>query len=111
MGFPVIDAFLLCPEEGKSGKVAVCTNMLAPGMVSNEIPFELRSDVAVMGSLVVNRDGAERMIINALAHPSLEYVILFGQETLSFSLLWASGSEGEIFLPKGQAWSLSWGGS
>lgn len=84
MAFPVVDAFLLCPEEGKSGKVAVCTNMLAPGMVSNEIPFELRSDVAVMGSLVVNRDGAERMIINALAHPSLEYVILFGQETLSF---------------------------
>lgn len=84
MSFPVVDAFLLCPEEGKRGKIAICTNTLAPSMVSNEIPLDLRGDLAVMGSLVVNRDGCERMIVNALAHPTVEYIILFGQETLSF---------------------------
>ncbi|RMD57644.1 hypothetical protein D6825_03425 [Candidatus Woesearchaeota archaeon] len=84
MTFPVVDAFLLCPEEGKKGKLAICTNTIAPAQVSNEIPFSLREDIAVMGSLVVNRDGAERMIINSLAHPSIEYLVLFGEETASF---------------------------
>ncbi len=84
MPFPVVDAFLLTPEEGKTGKIAICTNTMAPSMVINEIPLELRDDVSVMGSLVVSRDGAERMIVNALSHPNLEYIILFGEETLSF---------------------------
>lgn len=84
MSFPVVDAILQCPPEGASGKIGICTNTLAPGMVLNEVPFDLRKDLAVLGSLVVNRDGTERMIINALAHPTLEYIILFGEETLSF---------------------------
>jgi len=33
MPFPIIEAFLLQPEEGKKGKIAICTNTLAPGMV------------------------------------------------------------------------------
>ncbi len=82
--FPLIEAFLVCPNEGKNGKIAICTNTVAPTMAINEIPFSLRKDLAVMGSLIVNRDGAERMILNSLAHPTLEYIILFGQETLSF---------------------------
>jgi hypothetical protein len=82
--FPIVDAFLLCPEEGKAGKIAVCTNYLAPSIVRDEIPRQLRKDIAVMGSLIVNRDGAERMIINSLAHPTVEYIILFGQEPASF---------------------------
>lgn len=53
-------------------------------MVLNEIPFDVREDVGAVGSLVVNRDGTERLIINALAHPTLEYLILFGEETISF---------------------------
>jgi len=84
MAFPVVDAFLLEPEEGKKGKTAICTNTLAPSMVINELQFDLRSDICVMGSLVVSRDGAERMIINCLAHSTIEYLILFGTETLSF---------------------------
>ncbi len=84
MVFPLVDAFLVQPEEGKTGKIGICTNSLAPTMVVNELTFEQRKDVAVLGSLVVNRDGAERMIVNCLTHPSIEYVILFGEETLSF---------------------------
>ena len=84
MPFPIIEAFLLQPEEGKKGKIAICTNTLAPGMVSNEIPLDCRSDITALGSLVVNRDGAERMILNCLSHPTIEYLILFGQETQSF---------------------------
>lgn len=84
MPFPIVEAFLLQPEEGKKGKIAICTNTLAPGMVSNEIPLDCRSDITALGSLVVNRDGAERMIINCLGHPTIEYIILFGHETQSF---------------------------
>src|SRR3989338_4379507 len=84
MPFPIVEAFLLQPEEGKNGKIAICTNTLAPGMVSNEIPLDCRSDITALGSLVVNRDGAERMIINCLSHPTIEYLILFGHETQSF---------------------------
>jgi len=84
MTFPIVDAFLVRPEEGKTGKIGICTNTLAPTMVINEIPFELRKDVAALGSLVVSRDGAERMIVNCLCHPTIEYLLLFGEETLSF---------------------------
>ena len=84
MTFPLVEAFLIAPDEGKEGNVAICTNSLAPGMVINEIPLPLRKHIPVMGSLVVNRDGAERMILNTLAHPTIEYLILFGEETLSF---------------------------
>jgi len=84
MKFPLVEAFLVTPTEGQNGKIGICTNTQAPGMIVNEIPFEKRSDVAVLGSLVVNRDGAERMIINSLSHPKLEYIILFGEETVSF---------------------------
>ncbi|PIN75679.1 hypothetical protein COV18_02420 [Candidatus Woesearchaeota archaeon CG10_big_fil_rev_8_21_14_0_10_37_12] len=84
MKFPLVDAFLICPEEGKRGKIGICTNMLAPTMVVNEIPFDQRQDIAAMGSLVVSRDGTERMIVNSLSHPTIEYIVLFGEETLSF---------------------------
>ena len=84
MKFPIVDAILTIPEEGKNGKIGICTNSLAPGMVLNEIPFDNREDVSVLGSLVVNRDGTERMILNSLSHPRIEYIILFGEETMSF---------------------------
>ena len=81
---PLVEALLLFPQEGSGGKTAICTNTLAPGMVLNEIPFEKRKDISVLGSLIVNRDGTERLIINCLTHPTIEYVLLFGEETLSF---------------------------
>ena len=84
MKFPLLEAFLVQPEEGTSGKIGICTNTLSPTLVINEIPFDKRSDVAVLGSLIVNRDGAERLILNCLSHDKIEYVILFGEETLSF---------------------------
>ncbi len=84
MNFPLVEAILEIPPEGKNGKIGICTNTLAPRMVLNEIVEEDRSDVAAIGSLVVNRDGAERMIVNALTHPTIQYIILFGDETLSF---------------------------
>ena len=76
MKFPVVDAFLI--ERG-SGKIGVCCNTLSPDSVEVE-----SDDVAVIGRLVVNRDGAERMIINSLVHPQIEYLILFGEESASF---------------------------
>lgn len=84
MKFPVLEAFLVQPNEGKEGKIGICTNTIAPTQVINEIPINNRKDVIVLGSLVVSRDGTERMIINCLAHPNIEYLILFGEETLSF---------------------------
>ncbi|MBI4043254.1 MAG: hypothetical protein HY393_00415 [Candidatus Diapherotrites archaeon] len=84
MQFPLIEAMLSCPSEGKTGRIGICTNTLAPVLVESEITPELKPHVSVLGSMVVNRDGAERMIINALTHPTLEYLILFGEETLSF---------------------------
>ena len=84
MTFPVVEAFVEQPSKEKQAKIGVCTNTQAPSMVKIEIPEACLVDVAVIGSLVVNRDGAERMIINSLAHPSLEYIILFGLETISF---------------------------
>jgi FMN phosphatase YigB (HAD superfamily) len=78
MEFPVVDAFIVNCGEGKIG---VCCNTLSPESVKNEISSD---DVAVIGRLVVNRDGAERMIINCLAHPTIEYLVLFGEEAVSF---------------------------
>jgi thymidylate synthase len=83
--FPLVDAFLLIPEEGKDSVVAVCTNTSSPGEVFNEIESENRKMVSVMGTLIANRDGAERMIINSLAHPTLQYIVLFSTETITFS--------------------------
>jgi len=76
MKFPIVDAFLL--DKG-SGKIGICCNTLSPESVEVSNP-----DVAVIGRLVVNRDGAERMIINTLVHPQIEYLILFGEESASF---------------------------
>lgn len=83
--FPIVDALLLTPEEGKRGAIGICTNTTAPGQVFNEIKEELREGVSVLGSLVVSRDGTERMILNSLAHPTLRYLILFSEESLTFS--------------------------
>jgi thymidylate synthase len=84
MEFPVVDAFLVCPEEGAEGRIGICTNTLAPSSVVEEVPTDLKKDVSVIGRLVVNRDGAERMILNCLSHPTIEYVILFGEEASNF---------------------------
>jgi len=84
MKFPLIDAFVLNPKEGKEGKIAICTNMVAPQMVASEIPEALQKDIFAFGRVIVNRDGAERMIINTLSNAKIEYLILFGEESLSF---------------------------
>lgn len=83
--FPLIDALLQLPEEGQNGSIGICTNTTAPGQVLNMLDPELRPYVSVLGSLIVNRDGTERMIINALVHPTLRYIILFAEEGLTFS--------------------------
>lgn len=83
--FPLIDALLQLPEEGKNGSIGICTNTTAPGQVLNMLDPELRPYVSVLGSLIVNRDGAERMIVNCLVHPTLRYIILFAEEGLTFS--------------------------
>ncbi len=83
--FPLLDAILLQPKEGKNGKIGICTNTTSPGEVMNEIDAENRKDVSVLGSLIVSRDGVERMIINSLAHPTLKYLILFSEESLTFA--------------------------
>jgi len=84
LDFPILDANLLTPEIGRSGSIAICTNYLSPTEVYEEIPNDLRQHICVLGSLVVNRDGAERMIVNSLAHPTLRYLILFGEEANTF---------------------------
>ncbi|MBP6085494.1 hypothetical protein KA517_04650, partial [Candidatus Gracilibacteria bacterium] len=53
--------------------------------VLNMLEDAYREDVTALGSLIVNRDGAERMIINCLVHPTLKYLILFAEEGLTFS--------------------------
>lgn len=83
--FPIVDALLLTPKEGERGAIGICTNTSAPGQVFNEIKEEYREGVSVLGSLVVSRDGTERMILNSLAHPALRYLILFSEESLTFS--------------------------
>jgi len=83
MKFPLIDAYLICPNK-ENGEIAICTNQIAPGVVLNEIPVMSRKNICAMGSLIVNRGGAEKMIINSLVHKKLRYLILFGEETASF---------------------------
>jgi len=83
--FPLVDALLLTPPEGKDGFIGICTNTSAPGQVLNEINESVRAFVSVLGSLVVSRDGTERMILNSLAHPTVTYLILFSEESLTFS--------------------------
>jgi len=83
--FPLVDAYLIIPMQGKGGDVGICTNATAPGQVLNEIDEKFRRNVSVLGSLIVNRDGSERMIVNSLAHPTLKYLILFSEESSSFS--------------------------
>ncbi len=83
--FPIVDAILLTPKEGQEGAVGICTNTSAPGQILNEIEDQRRKSVSVLGSLMVSRDGTERMILNALAHPTIRYIILFSEESLTFS--------------------------
>lgn len=83
--FPLIDSLLLIPKEGKNGVIGICTNTTSSGQVLNEIDAKYRSGVAVLGTLIVSRDGTERMILNTLAHPTLKYLVLFSEESLTFS--------------------------
>jgi len=83
--FPLVEAILAMPPEGKSGNIAICTNTSAPGQILNDIPEDLRSNVTVLGTLIVSRDGSERMIINSLVHPTLKFLILFSEESVTFA--------------------------
>lgn len=83
--FPIVDALLITPSEGVHGRIGICTNTTAPGQVLNEIEERNRTSVSVLGPLIVNRDGTERMILNSLAHQTLTYLILFSEESLTFS--------------------------
>lgn len=83
MKFPLIEAYLICPNK-EGGIIGVCSNQLAPGIVLNEIPMRLRKKICAIGSLIVNRGGTERMIVNSLVHKKLRYLILFGEESASF---------------------------
>lgn len=85
MKFPIVDAYLITPEEGTEGRIGICTNYSAPGQILNDIDPENRTQVPVLGSLIVNRDGTERMILNSLVHPTLQFIILFSEETITFS--------------------------
>lgn len=82
--FPLVEAILLTPPEGTNGSVAICTNTTAPAQVLNEIKESNRNKLSVLGSLIVSRDGGERMIVNSLAHPTLKHLILFSEESLTF---------------------------
>lgn len=82
--FPLLDAILLEPAEGKSGHVGVATNTSAPGQVLNEIDPALRSVTSVYGSLIVSMNGTERMVVNSLVHPTLSQIVLVGTESSSF---------------------------
>src|SRR3990167_9724232 len=84
-GFPIIDAILTIPAEGRLGVVGICTNTTAPGQVLNELEEKNRINTSVLGPLIVNRDGVERMIINSLAHPTMKYLILFSEESETFA--------------------------
>jgi thymidylate synthase len=83
--FPLVEAILTQPAEGKDGAIGICTNTSAAPQVLNEITEENRKPVSVLGSLIVSRDGSERMIVNSLAHPSLKYLVLFSEESLTFT--------------------------
>ena len=83
--FPIVDAILLTPKESEDGSIGICTNTSAPGQVFNEIEEKNRKQVSVLGPLIVSRDGTERMILNCLAHPSIRYLVLFSEESLTFS--------------------------
>lgn len=83
--FPIVDALLFAPKEAADGSIGICTNTSAPGQVYNDIAEENRAAVSVLGPLIVSRDGTERMILNSLAHPSIRYIILFSEESLTFS--------------------------
>lgn len=83
--FPIVDALLMTPPEGQHGAIGICTNTSAPGQVFNEIEESNRDSVSVLGPLIVSRDGTERMILNSLAHPTIQYLILFSEESLTFS--------------------------
>ncbi len=82
--FPLIDAILQMPQEGTNGNIAICTNTSSPGQVLNEIPEDLRKYICILGTLIVSRDGGERMIINSLSHKTLKYLILFSEESNTF---------------------------
>jgi thymidylate synthase len=83
--FPLVEAMLTEPQEGKTGSVAICTNTTAPAQVINEIKESNRANLSVLGTLIVSRDGGERMIVNSLSHPTLKYLVLFSEESLTFS--------------------------
>ncbi len=83
--FPLVKANLLLPPDGREGSIAVCTNTLAPGMVYNEIEPRNRPHISVLGSLVVNRDGTERMILNTLVHQRVQTLVSFGADSHTFS--------------------------
>ena len=83
--FPLVEAMLLLPTEGVSGEIGICTNTSATGQIINEIPESLRSHISVLGTVIVSRDGTERMIINSLVHPTLKYLILFSEESVTFA--------------------------
>lgn len=82
--FPIVEALLLTPSEAKTGAIGICTNTQAAGQVQSEIKDALRPHVSVYGSLIVSRGGAERMILNSIVHPSLNKLILFGEESRTF---------------------------
>ncbi len=83
--FPIVDALLLTPPDAADGHIGICTNTSAPGQVYNDIKETNRGAVSVLGPLIVNRDGTERMILNSLAHPTMTHLILFSEESLTFS--------------------------
>ncbi|HFC11095.1 MAG TPA: hypothetical protein ENJ75_02825 [Candidatus Kaiserbacteria bacterium] len=83
--FPIVDSLLLTPKNADKGYIGICTNTSAPGQVYNDIRESLRESVSVLGPLIVNRDGTERMILNTLVHPTMTYLILFSEESLTFS--------------------------
>lgn len=82
--FPIVDAVLTLPPEGREGIFGVCTNTLAPGQVLNEIELKKRENVSILGPLIVNKDGVERLIVNSLVHSKMKYLILFSEEASLF---------------------------
>ncbi|MEJ0053648.1 MAG: hypothetical protein WDN10_02890 [bacterium] len=83
--FPIVDALLFAPPESANGRIGICTNTSAPGQIYNDVEENNRLAVSILGPLIVSRDGTERMILNSLAHPTLSYLILFSEESLTFS--------------------------
>lgn len=83
--FPIVDALLQEPSEGSKGSIAICTNTVSTGQVFNEIDESIRENICTLGNVVVSRDGTERMILNSLVHPTLKFLVLFSEESLTFS--------------------------